>query len=160
MRPVLPSCLVLPLVLFAGERPIDAFTRSERETIGERRLCANTLVAWLLLALAVGVLPALFLQLATAGVMGMGLSSLGCLVVILLLTAVVWSVLLFFVGAWTMVAVTLMVVVMLAVVSIVMPAVMIRAISAQSSRLKVSGTRMSMIPASTASLFGIRGAST
>lgn len=98
-RRLLAWSLALPLVLFAGTRPKDAFGESEHRTAGSMRLCIRALLSWLLVALLLGLIPVLFLDLATGAIIGAGIQSLQRLVLLLGLTAAVWSGLGFLVAA-------------------------------------------------------------
>jgi glycerophosphoryl diester phosphodiesterase len=98
-RRLLGWSLIMPLVLFAGTRPEAAFRESEALTAGNLSSCLRGLASWLLVAVVLGLLPALFLNLSTGAIVGLGIQSLDRLVLLLGFTAALWSVLGFFVVA-------------------------------------------------------------
>jgi len=101
-RRLLRWCLILPLVLFGGIRPPGSFTASARLTAGRLGYCLRALLVWAVLALALAMVPALFLKLCMAALVGSGVQSLQQLVLLLGLAGVIWSVLGFLVAAFNL----------------------------------------------------------
>jgi glycerophosphoryl diester phosphodiesterase len=101
-RRLLGWSVVLPLVLFSGVRPEESFRASERLTAPRRALCVRMLVTWVVLALLLGLVPALFLHFTTGAILAAGVDSLQRLLLLLGLTAAAWSVLGFLVAAFNL----------------------------------------------------------
>ncbi len=99
-RRLLQWCLILPLVLFSGTRPLGSFTASARLTAGRLGYCLRALLVWAVLALVLAAVPALFLKLCLGALVGSGIQSLQQLVLLLSLVGVIWSVLGFLVAAF------------------------------------------------------------
>ena len=97
-RRLLGWSMALPLVLFAGVKPEQAFAASEDLVAGQRMRCLKALGNWLLLALLLLAIPFIFLQIS----LGPMLSSSGTLVTMALvigLLGAVWTLLGYLVAA-------------------------------------------------------------
>lgn len=101
-RRLLGWCLVLPLVLFAGVRPRDAFAQSEELTAGRYPELLRALVGWLAIAAVLVVGPIIFLELAATAVVSVDYGFLTPLLLLLGLTVLAWSLFNFLVTALNM----------------------------------------------------------
>ena len=100
-RRLLGWSMALPLVLFAGVKPEQAFAASEDLVAGQRMRCLKALGNWLLLALLLLAIPFIFLQIS----LGPMLSSSGTLVTMALVIGLlgsVWTLLGYLVAALNM----------------------------------------------------------
>ncbi len=101
--------MALPLVLFTDTAPGAAFAASEQLTAGRRAELLGAFVRWLLLALAVSLIPLAFLSAATAVAATSQGQNLSVLVLLLGATAVLWTCLNFVATAFTMTSFTFVV---------------------------------------------------
>jgi glycerophosphoryl diester phosphodiesterase len=108
-RRLLGWCLVLPLVLFAGVRPGNAFAQSEELTAGHYPELLRALLGWLVIAAVLVLGPIVFLDLTATAVVSVNYGYLTPLLLLLGLTALAWSLLNFLVTALNMAGFTLVV---------------------------------------------------
>ena len=101
--------MALPLVLFTDTAPGAAFAASEQLTAGRRGELLGAFARWLLLALAVSLIPLAFLSAATAVAATSLGQNLPLLVLLLGATVVLWTCLNFIATAFTMTSFTFVV---------------------------------------------------
>ena len=106
-RQLLDWSLSLPLLILGGEPARAALADSATLVAGARSRCIAALAAWLVVALALGAVPVLFLNLGMDIVLGAGLSNLTTLVILLALLGAAWSLLNLVAGALTLGGLTL-----------------------------------------------------
>ncbi len=99
-RRLLGWSLALPLVLFGNVRPGAAFAASEQLTAGQRGELLGAFVRWLALAVAVSLVPAVFLSVTIGFALHLPEQNLSVLVLLLGGTALVWSCLNVLAAAW------------------------------------------------------------
>ncbi len=101
--------MALPLVLFTDTAPGAAFSASEQLTAGRRAELLGAFARWLLLALAVSLVPLVFLSLATAVAATSQGQNLSLLALLLGATVVLWTCLNVIATAFTMTSFTFVV---------------------------------------------------
>lgn len=97
-RRLLGWSMALPLVLFSGVKPGDAFAASEALVAGHRLRCLKALGNWLVLALLLSALPFIFLHLSLGPSLNNG-GSLVTMVLVIALVGAIWALLGYFVAA-------------------------------------------------------------
>jgi len=108
-RRLLGWSLVLPLVLFGDSSAREAFRESEQLTAGAKSTCLRALLTWLVLAVLLTLVPALFLSITTGWVISAGSSHLPTLMLLLGTVALAWSLLNVLVAALNLAGFTLVV---------------------------------------------------
>ena len=98
-RRLLGWCLVLPLVMFNVAAPAQSFSVSESHVAGDRTTVVRSLLSWLLTALLLAAVPAVFLALAWQLLLAYPTDSLAVLVLLLGLQVLAWVALNFFASA-------------------------------------------------------------
>jgi glycerophosphoryl diester phosphodiesterase len=98
-RRLLGWSLALPLVMFGNVETRQAFATSETLVEGHRRQCLQALLAWLLLAALLSLLPLLTINLGMQLVLGIGSSQLTTLALLLGMVGGIWAGLNFLVSA-------------------------------------------------------------
>jgi glycerophosphoryl diester phosphodiesterase len=89
-RKLLDWSMALPLVAFAGTPPGAAFSASARRVYGRRRLLLRTLVKWAMVAIILGIVVALVIQLLAGVLLPATSSRLTLLVPVLGMLATLW----------------------------------------------------------------------
>jgi glycerophosphoryl diester phosphodiesterase len=98
-RRLLCWSLALPLMLFGRVPPEQTFRESERIGSGHRGALVRAFLGWLLVANLLALIPVLFLDVSIGWIMGSPHERLTPLLLALGATALVWSVMNFFVAA-------------------------------------------------------------
>jgi glycerophosphoryl diester phosphodiesterase len=108
-RRLLRWCLALPLTLFGGAKPLEAFAASERHTAGYDSSILLALLKWLVAAGLLSLVPVVFLNLAGGWVVGMEYDRLPVVLLALGIVAMLWVAINFLVTALNMATFTLVI---------------------------------------------------
>jgi len=98
-RRLLGWCLILSLVMFKVAAPLQSFSVSESHVDGDQTTVVRSLLFWLLTALLLAIVPAVFMALAWQLLLAFPSDSLAVLVLLLGLQMLTWVALNFFASA-------------------------------------------------------------